>query len=316
MKSISGKVCWLLLLTVFTFKTNLFAQNSNYKLEFKNGTSIFGQIIKQTDDSLTIKTNDGNVYKYMMTDLKVVSPSGYVEPKPNSQEHPIIDKKKEKNKFPISVGLNINYNNTSLNRTRLSPIMFSSFYTNSASYNSSPTFEKFKNNNIGIQFNFIKGISNKFDINAGFAYTKYSYTLVETKYLFGWTTTSRELFIKYISIPINLSFYNKQRYNGFYCDFGINPQLFTQIIDMNSKEPLTKELRLNKSQYRVISFNSLLGVGYYFKLNNDLKIKSGLNYTMELLEFNISYFRNTLSKVSNKHNFYPTLGINYTINKK
>lgn len=113
-----------------------------------------------------------------------------------------------------------------------------------------------------------------------------------------------------------MSFYNKQKSSGFYFDFGFNPQLFFQIQDADTKESITKVANMNKNQYRVISFNSLLGLGYYFKLNNDLKIKAGLNYTAELLEFNISYFKNSLSTASNKHNFYPTLGINYTINKK
>jgi hypothetical protein len=308
MKSISGKVCWLLLLTVFTFKTNLFAQNSNYKLEFKNGTSIIGQIIKQTDDSLTLKTNEGNLFQYIMTDIKVVSPAGYIEPKVNTQVQPIVETKKEKNKFPISVGLNFNYNNTSLTQTRYSPLILTN-------RNSNLAVQKFKNNNIGLQFNFVKGISNKIDFNVGLAYTKYSITL-EPNYWYIRDTTITDLFLRYISIPINLSLYNKQKSSGIYFDFGINPQLFFQIIDSDTKVSITKESGMNRNQYQVISFNSLLGLGYYFKLNNDLKIKAGLNYAAELLEFNISYFKNSLSTVSNKHNFFPTLGINYTINKK
>lgn len=289
-----------------TIKSN--GQTSSYKLEFKNGTSIIGQIIKQTDDSLTIKTNDGNVYKYVITDLKVVSPTGYIEPKVSTQVQPIVETKKEKNNFPISVGLNVIYNNTVLKQTKYSPLIIPNPYSNSNAM-------KFKNVNTGIQFNFAKGITNKLDFNIGLSYTKYSITL-EPYNRYYWDTTTTDLFLKYISIPINLSLYNKQKSSGFYFDFGINPQLFFQIIDVNSRESTTKEFDLNKEQYRVISFNSLLGVGYYFKLNNDLKIKAGLNYTAELLEFNISYFRNSLSTVSNKYNIFPAVGINYTINKK
>ena len=294
-----------LIILIFLFGTiNLNGQTSNYKLEFKNGTSIIGQIIKQTDDSLTLKTNEGNLFQYIMTDIKVISPAGFVESSSNKQTQQIIDVKQAKVRLPISVGLNFNYNNNSLVQTRYSPLVLRS-----------DSIRKFKNNNIGLQFNFIKGISNKLDFSIGLSYTKYSIELEPYNWPY-WDTTATDLFLKYISIPINLSFYNKQKSNGFYFDFGINPQLFFQIIELGSKEPITKELYLNKDQYRVISFNSLLGLGYYFKLNNDIKIKAGINYTKELIEFNASYFKSSLSTVSNKQNIFPTVGVNYTFNKK
>ena len=300
------KITSLIILIILFGTINLNGQTSNYKLEFKNGTSIIGQIIKQTDDSLTLKTNEGNLFQYIMTDIKVISPAGFVESSSNKQTQQIIEVKQAKVRLPISVGLNFNYNNTSLTQTGYSPLVLS---------NRNTSLRKFKNNNIGLQFNFIKGISNKLDFNVGLSYTKYSINLEPYNWYY-WDTTNTDLFLKYISIPINLSLYNKQKSSGFYFDFGINPQLFFQIINSETKESITKEIGMNRDQYRVISFNSLLGLGYYFKLNNDIKVKAGLNYTAELLEFNISYFKNSLSTVSNKHNFYPTVGINYTINKK
>jgi hypothetical protein len=154
------KITSLVILIYLLGTVNLNGQTSNYKLEFKNGTSIIGQIIKQTDDSLTIKTSEGNVYKYMMTDLKVVSPSGYIEPKQNTQIHPIVETKKDKNKFPISFGINFNYNNTSLTQTRYSPLIL-------PNRNSDLAVQKYKNNNFGVQLNFAKGITNKLDFNVG-----------------------------------------------------------------------------------------------------------------------------------------------------
>jgi len=304
------KITSLVILIYLLGTVNLNGQTSNYKLEFKNGTSIIGQIIKQTDDSLTLKTNEGNLFQYIMTDIKVVSPVGFVESSYNKETQQIEEVKQAKVRLPISVGLNVNYNNSILTQTRYSPLIL-------PNRNSDLAVQKFKNNNIGLQFNFVKGISNKIDFNVGLSYTKYSITL-EPYYwnLYYWDTTTTDLFLKYISIPLNLSLYNKQKSTGLYFDFGINPQLFFQIIDSDTKVSITKESGMNRNQYRVISFNSLLGLGYYFKLNNDLKIKAGLNYTAELLEFNISYFKNSISTASNKHNFYPTLGINYTINKK
>jgi hypothetical protein len=300
------KITSLIILIILFGTINLNGQTSNYKLEFKNGTSIIGQIIKQTDDSLTLKTNEGNLFQYIMTDIKVISPAGFVESSSNKQTQQIIEVKQAKVRLPISVGLNFNYNNTSLTQTGYSPLVLS---------NRNTSLRKFKNNSIGLQFNFIKGISNKLDFNVGLSYTKYSINLEPYNWYY-WDTTNTDLFLKYISIPINLSLYNKQKSSGFYFDFGINPQLFFQIINSETKESITKEIGMNRDQYRVISFNSLLGLGYYFKINNDIKVKAGLNYTAELLEFNISYFKNSLSTVSNKHNFYPTVGINYTINKK